>query len=410
VFYCGNYLLNFEMMIIATDFTRVPYSNLDTNVLARHWRSYIVYHNRVKEMISWREKHEPTAKLTSLLSLLMVPGQLLEAARPEDKIFALYGICKRLGYELPAPDYQKPLAVVYTEAAKAVLHYDQSLELLSGVVESSAWADGLPSWVPNLSGCMTRWSRSSLPQLVASPPRESLKSLGLPKCEYLLDLDSTGLKVKGRRLDRICAVGKPWTLEANTTMLGGSAKNQAQYVDSLIGCIGSWLAVITGHNDSPTGKATIEHMARVLTNNLRDEYPAVPFDDMVRFLAILIGMSSSENDMRFALLASLPGGSLNPSQAEITGLIAGCHRVITRIYGSIWQTMFRTVRHYVGMGPHSLKVGDIVVLLHGCATAGVVRPSTGGFRYVGPAYVDGIMDMDFWNSGSESDDEWFTLI
>lgn len=114
--------------------------------------------------------------------------------------------------------------------------------------------------------------------------------------------------------------------------------------------------------------------------------------------------------MNFAALAKLPDGSLSPRQLELLGLMAGCHHAITRIYGSIWQDIFRTEGGYMGMGPYSLSVGDIVVLFQGCATAGVIRPSTGGFRYVGPAFVDGIMDREVWNPGSDWDLEWFALI
>ncbi|KAH8585389.1 hypothetical protein B0O99DRAFT_749066 [Bisporella sp. PMI_857] len=319
----------------------------------------------------------------------VVPGGLFEDTRPEDKIFALHGICKRLGYELPALVYQKPPAVVYTEAAKAILRYDQSLELLSVATESSAWADGLPSWVPNFSGCMSRWSPSSPPQLTAVATRESLKTLGLTQCQYLLEPNDTGLK-QGERPPI------------------GHAANQMQYADSLIDCIGSWLAVVMSRTDSLSGMAAIGHMARVLTNNVGDKYPPVPFEDMVRYLAVLVTMSASENPMRFAILASLPNGSLSPGQEEIIGLMAGCYLAITRIFGSIWQTMFRTDSGYIGMGPYSLTASDIVVLLQGYATAGVIRPSTGGFRYVGPAFVNGIMDTEFWNPGS--DNEWFVLV
>jgi hypothetical protein len=121
-------------------------------------------------------------------------------------------------------------------------------------------------------------------------------------------------------------------------------------------------------------------------------------------------MSASENRTRFTTLASLPNGSLSRQQEEFLGLMAGCNLAITRIFGSIWQTMFRTESGYVGMGTHTLTGGDIVVLFEGCAVAGVIRPFSGGFRYVGPAYVDGIMDKELGNPGSDADGEWFVLV
>lgn len=75
--------------------------------------------------------------------------------------------------------------------------------------------------------------------------------------------------------------------------------------------------------------------------------------------------------------------------------MGACYLVIMRIIGSIWQTMFQTDIGYLGMGSYSLTAGDRVVLFQGCATAGVIRPSTGGFRHVSPGFVDGIMYKKF---------------
>lgn len=400
-FYCGNRLIRLEVMALGADFTRVPYSKLDVNASARHWKSYLEYHSRVKDLIRWREEREPTARLTSLLSLLAVPGGLFEATRPEDKVFALYGICKRLGYDLPAPDYQKPVAVVYTEAARAVLHYDKSLELLSAAMESPAWADGLPSWVPNFSGCMTKWSTSNPPLLASLAARESLKASVLGQSEYSLESNGTRLKVKGWRLDMICAVGKPWKMDSHTTLLGGAATNKLQFVETLIECIGSWFDVVVGRAGSSSSLALIEAMVHVLTNNIGDQFPTVQFEDMVRSLAVLVTISAPDSPMCSAILASLPNMRRSYDQEAMTAFVAQCFPAITRIFGSLWQTMYRTNGGYLGMGPYTVTPGDMVVLFQGCATAGIIRPSNDGFKYVGPTYVDGIMGGGLWNSGSD---------
>ncbi|KAK4234915.1 hypothetical protein C8A03DRAFT_37254, partial [Achaetomium macrosporum] len=124
----------------------------------------------------------------------------LEATRPEDKIHGLYNICKGFGFELPAPNYHKPVAAVYTEAAQGIIRYDQGLELLSSVTESSGWEWGLPSWVPSFSGCPRKWSPSN-------PPHVAIAGKGSPavsgrtgwKHEFMLDRQA--LRVRGRRLD-----------------------------------------------------------------------------------------------------------------------------------------------------------------------------------------------------------------
>lgn len=84
---------------------------------------------------------------------------------------------------------------------------------------------------------------------------------------------------------------------------------------------------------------------------------------MVRYIAVLVSISASKNPINFAALVQLPDSSLSPQQVELLRLIAGYHYDITQIYSLIWQAIFRTEGSYIGMGPYSLSVGDIAVLL-----------------------------------------------
>ncbi|RYP83971.1 hypothetical protein DL770_005273 [Monosporascus sp. CRB-9-2] len=128
---------------------RLPYTKYDSNVLSTHWRIYLNYHEGIQEFVRRKERGEPLRNLDLKVSgALLAPGLTLDATRPEDKIYGLYGVCKRLGFELPAPDYSKPLAAVYTEATRAILSYEAGLDILSGVCESSGWERGIASWCP----------------------------------------------------------------------------------------------------------------------------------------------------------------------------------------------------------------------------------------------------------------------
>jgi len=92
-----------------------------------------------------REPGEPLSNIKLQLSTVLLHlALMLEATRPENKV-TLYGVCKRLGFDLPAPDYHKHRAVVYTEAARAILRYSSDLDLLSWVCESSGRERGIPS-------------------------------------------------------------------------------------------------------------------------------------------------------------------------------------------------------------------------------------------------------------------------
>lgn len=159
MFYCGDQMMAFDNMVVAADFSRLPYSKYNAD--SGHWKIYLDRHHAMQEFVRRREEGESLDSISSIASLLTVllsPCLTLEASRPEDKVYGIYGVCKKLGYELPAPDYNKPVALVYTEAAQAILRYDRNLRVLSMVEGTSSSSYGLPSWVPNFSGSMHNWS------------------------------------------------------------------------------------------------------------------------------------------------------------------------------------------------------------------------------------------------------------
>jgi hypothetical protein len=52
------------------------------------------------------------------------------ATEPKDKVFALFGVIKELGLDMPLPDYQKSQEQIYTEAAIACIDNNKCLDIL----------------------------------------------------------------------------------------------------------------------------------------------------------------------------------------------------------------------------------------------------------------------------------------
>ncbi|KAH9203704.1 heterokaryon incompatibility protein-domain-containing protein [Leptodontidium sp. 2 PMI_412] len=70
-----------------------------------------------------------------------------ESSDPRDKVFAILGLVK--GYrDRIAVDYDKPMEVVFKEAASAIIKRENSLDLLLAACGPSR-QDNLPSWVPD---------------------------------------------------------------------------------------------------------------------------------------------------------------------------------------------------------------------------------------------------------------------
>ncbi|KAF5549336.1 heterokaryon incompatibility protein [Fusarium mexicanum] len=63
------------------------------------------------------------------------------------------------------------------------------------------------------------------------------------------------------------------------------------------------------------------------------------------------------------------------------------------------RTLFRTQKGMLGLGHELIQPGDVVTLLLGCHSPIVLRPRhEGGFTFVGDAYVDGIMQGEFFQT------------
>lgn len=78
-----------------------------------------------------------------------------------------------------------------------------------------------------------------------------------------------------------------------------------------------------------------------------------------------------------------------------------------------------TTRHgFIGLGPRRLEIGDIVVIVFGCSTPLILRPSiaessgkaSDHYSLIGEAYCDGIMDGEFFKNKPEGNVERFQIV
>lgn len=66
-----------------------------------------------------------------------------------------------------------------------------------------------------------------------------------------------------------------------------------------------------------------------------------------------------------------------------------------------WRRFFRTQTCYIGIGAESLQVGDSIFLVQGSGEPWILRAKDdeeGGYRFVGIAYVHGVMDGELVES------------
>jgi hypothetical protein len=333
----------------------------------------------------------------------------LDVTQPEDKIHAMYGYAKRMELDWPIPDYTKSVAQIYTEVTVACFRQSKDLGAILMAIGPASEEFGLPSWVPDFSRRFTDYSPSKPPKTDLVPFRNKQCS-GATECDWILEPDGRRLKVKGRIVDYITAISKPWQADSTTTLLGGADFNSGQVFDSLIECIGSWYEVALQRSMTHNGGADSAHQFVAISDLVglltsahlgRTTLP----DQFAEHISVLI--SCTRRDMVALRTVFIHPGNDN-NQISITPQM---QQAIECLMPMIWKLIFRTtVKSCMGISNYNAKAGDLLVVLHGMASPCVIRPCAGGFNFIGGAFVPELMNGEFWERGSDEDDEWFTLI
>jgi hypothetical protein len=392
MFYCGDHMIAFDVLVVGADVTRLPYSKAIGP--AQTWKSYLDAHHALAEFIRRRGQGEDVCKNMKLgIMYLFIVTARLEATRPEDKIHGLYGCAKALGLNWPVPDVTKSVAEVYTEATLACMNEAGSLDVLQMALGAASVEFGLPSWVPNFSQSMLIYTPIRPPTMDQLTRRNKLVS-GDSHCQWSTVQGGRRLKVLGRRLDQVAAVSEPWRADSQTTLYGDVSTNSGQIFSSLLDSIRSWLVVVLQRNhetgrrtNAPDNIVASQDLARLLINGR----PTLtgPAAQVLEDLIKLIDWSTITTEF-------LRGFE---------------ERVFMHIIHLIWKLVFRTsTKGYLGTGNYSSRPGDLVVVLCGMEVPCLIRPAPDGFTFVGAAFVDGILEGEFWNAGSDADNEWFELV
>jgi hypothetical protein len=99
--------------------------------------------------------HETRYNMSVEKKMLAIEDHLCEAVHwaatePRDMVYAILGIVDETIAKEIKPDYYKPVAEIYTEAAKLAIQSKSSLRIISVAgVGLSGSVEGLPTWVPD---------------------------------------------------------------------------------------------------------------------------------------------------------------------------------------------------------------------------------------------------------------------
>jgi hypothetical protein len=333
-----------------------------------------------------------------------------KATELRDFVYAMRAMSNEMGRIIP--DYKKPVAEIYTEAAWAFIEKTQALQLLYFVQDhSESSLEGLPSWVPD-------WSivprATTLRHLHTSTLMSDTESRWYPAGDHRWikprgNFNSPSLTISVLRIGKVLGV----VGECNPLSMGNFlcetldlASDHLQFISEKSSfALGSEVLWRTLNSDAKREKSDGQNFRQWLLFTLyRVSNPTTDVDPVE--LVSLIGRMRSS----LARFAAWDASGLAPRDFNIdSGMDAlreGDRHFSKHIFEDglafeqellrtcAWRTLFRTDSGDFGLGPKSLHARDELVLAAGSDVPLLLRPVTGEprtFQFVGQAFVHGIM-------------------
>ena len=355
---------------------------------------------------------------SALLALLLYDSRSYRATDPRDHVFATLGILNQTALVKRDPrcpikaDYHKSTAEVYLEAMKYVLENTQSLNLLAlksdQISENSP--DQLPSWVPDftaegplafmlLLGAYFDASRcrSNVPQGFSITGQNlSVKGISLGHVSELsetcADMVREGRFEKCMKLVLNSEATYPFTGQNRIdvfwrTLIADQSNTEHPASDELGMSFRSWLRyfLLKGIGEALSSGLTLgEHFATIpnvealaksdLTGVVPDHEQLLEYWE--RF--------DSEDDT-----ADNPNAN-STLLAELVKNRRAFYQLTMQ--STTYRRLLRSSQGHIGLGPQSMQVGDVVLIVSGSQMPLVVRKADleGMYHLVGEAYIHGV--------------------
>jgi hypothetical protein len=372
------------------------------------------------------KKESKISFLTSCLSQV----RHLQATNPKDKIYGLYAAFSALSVPLPAPDYEKPLAQVYEEAIVSMIVYSRSLHVLC-YASSNNRSRNLPSWVPD-------WQDENVK--LVTPLSEATEGSRVANTEFSVLVKMPGqLRVRGKIIGIVTTRSQSdfATLDIpSDSLLDGLPILTDEKYDFLnnigdlrllihrVRLFREWKRLIETVPSQFDGEESRDMFYDILNfsseSSPRDlfdiwvdilEYPNTKHDlSMGEQLAEKWKAADSSNAARWStelshctvIAASLISHSLHKDGTVIPQVTALLD-LSADLSGNMGDRALILIHDHgldatvLGTAFHTVKTDDVLVLLEGSDCPVVLRTQEQLWRFVGPAFVMGLMDGEAWS-------------
>jgi hypothetical protein len=343
----------------------------------------------------------------------------LQAKDPLDRLYSLYTIMQGFCPDFPKPNYRISPAVLWASATLAIIQSTRCLDLILDVHHDER-DDRLPSW--SFDWGLQSENHSKSPWDAADDTLLRQRPVGTawdkpPKIE--LDHDISGFrpflikgkihsKVEKRSLDQKEA--RDWVRNTYSTLENPDVT--VEYQNAMGGAtqiLFEW-AIPKGGAQPPTDIDEQELCRHLLIwADIPEQDSSKAFEtwypEMKRLQWIQADESLNEPDDSLASLIQF-----QLSQQHGKGLATRFHEQLC--FRRLFRCFFVTSDGRMGDAFHTVREGDLVVLLCWSKVPAIIRPQSDDpslYTLVGFAYVQGLVDCHAWDLKEEELQE-FTLV
>ncbi|KLU85494.1 hypothetical protein MAPG_04517 [Magnaporthiopsis poae ATCC 64411] len=373
------------------------------------------------------------------LDLLLFRCRACHATEPKDRIYGLYGVLERRGIRLSEVDYTKTKEQIYLEFTREACQATNSLSLLNLVAGSSNNANTAtsatasatiprqPSWVPDYGGPFRmgdNWARSGLRASSGSVP------------DFHFSSDGRVLRTVGVLVDTIKEKTKHtiWQPSEDPVLVeDGDLVNLEWGFGETVRAYREWNALVEEHLDSlwatyggPSCEGVVLALEKVLTLRQQTCYPKSAMFSWMHLvdkrkdrrhvfteanwrLERRKDFKEHRLNLWFRMMMARRQDEKESYEEEWQTLCAlkMCPKT-SALNHAIWmhnagRLLFVTKRGFLGSANTSIREGDAIFLLSGVDRPMILRPQgkdPNSWTILGPAYIDGVMEGQLWDSGN----------
>lgn len=309
------------------------------------------------------------------LTLLLGATRRFKATDPRDKVIAVVGLANQRRVGLPVSrifDYEQPVAQLYRDMTGHLIQSQRSLALLSNVEDASYRCfHELPSWVPDYSV----WQRHTVLGASIRVGHLNFRAAGHTRFSVRWNEGSQLLSVDGFCQDRV------------DTISDKALEHGAEGMDTVL----HWLQL--ANPLIRNGKLTIDAFWRTLIGDQgRHIYPA-PEQYGTHFESYLAHASARK--------AGYPDVPTSDENHNVSRDANSLLYQASLGYVASHKKFFTTNKCAIGLGPQSMRPGDVICILSGGRVPFIVRAEGSEFRLIGEAYVHGLMEGQAVKNGVE---------